>query len=112
MTLKERLAKAIDDVTTLEVATLTNKVDAQIDLNLGTSEIFTNVKKSLKQANLIGYSKFELDGDSVNFINQDENLASLVEEHKVMVAAAQEARKTLFDAVFTAAKNGIKGLIE
>lgn len=111
MALKEKLAKAIEDVTTLEVVTLTNKVDTPIDLGLETKDIFKSVKASLNQSKLVGYSKFELDGDSVNFVNQDEELASLVEEHKVMVSAAQEARKTLFESVFAAAKAGIKGLL-
>lgn len=111
MALKDKLAKAIEDLTSLEVVTLTNKVDAQIDLSNGsTSDIFSAVKASLTQSNLVGYSKFELDGDSVNFVNQDAALASLVEEHEVMVTAAQEARKALFDSVFNAISSGIKGL--
>lgn len=113
MALKDKLTKAIADLSSLEVVTLTNKVNAQIDLTKDkTSDIFNDVKASLNQSNLVGYSRFELDGDSVNFINQDEGFASLVEEHKVMVSAAQEARKTFFEAVFSAAKAGIKGLLE
>jgi hypothetical protein len=111
MALKEKLAAAINDLSTLEVATLTNKVDQEIDLSGdSTKDIFTAVKGSLKQANLVGYSKFELDGDAINFINQDDSLSGLVDEHKIMVSAAQESRATLFDAVFAAIEAGIEGL--
>jgi hypothetical protein len=112
MALKEKLAAAIEDLTTLEVVTLTNKTNTPINMNQDTAGIFKAVKESLNQSNLVGYSRFELDGDSVNFVSQDESLASLVEEHKVMVSAAQEARKTLFDSVFKAAKEGVSGLLK
>jgi len=112
MALKEKLATAIEDLSTLEVVTLTNKTNTSVNMNQETTKIFDAVKASLNQSNLVGYSRFELDGDSVNFVSQDESLADLVEEHKVMVSAAQEARKTLFDSVFAAAKEGVSGLLK
>ena len=112
MGLKDKLAKAIQDLASLEVVTLTNKVETEFDMTKEkTSDIFADVKANLNKSNLVGYSRFELEGDAVNFINQDEGLASLVEEHKAMVSAAQEARKTFFETVFNAAKAGLKDLL-
>lgn len=62
-------------------------------------DIFSKIKAGLVQADVVAYSRFELEGDSINFITSQESLQGLAEKHKDMVAAAQESRKTLFDTV-------------
>lgn len=101
------IKNAIEDVATLEVATLTNPNNAQIDLAASTTngDIFTAIRANLNQSKLVAYTKFELDGDAVNFINSNEELVPLVEKHAALVSSALETRKTLFESVYQAVKN-------
>lgn len=62
-------------------------------------DIFSKIRAKLDNAELVAYSRFELEGDSVNFINNKESLKDIAASHKDMVAASQEARKALFDMV-------------
>ncbi|WP_430817079.1 hypothetical protein [Carboxylicivirga sp. RSCT41] len=99
----DNIKKAIQDVSSLEVATLTNPGTGQIDLtNDGNQEIFAKIRKNLGQADLVAYTKFELDGDAVNFVNKGDEVTALVDEHALMVKSALETRKTLFDTIFEA----------
>ena len=63
------------------------------------SEIFKVVKSKLTGGQLVAYSRFELEGDSISFITDDEQLSALTESHKDLVTASQEARKALFETV-------------
>ncbi|GEM_PF-4088438 len=62
-------------------------------------DIFSSIQSNLTSAELVAYSRFEIEGDSVNFVNNKESLKDIVASHKDMVAASQEARKALFDTV-------------
>lgn len=72
-------------------------------------DIFSQIRSNLNKADLVAYSRFELEGDSVNFINSKENVKDLIPEHKSMVAASQEARKALFDTALNAIEKVIPG---
>ncbi|BDD03791.1 hypothetical protein [Aureibacter tunicatorum] len=101
------IKKALEDVTTLEVATLTNPQATPINLSEAktNSDIFTKVQASLGSADLVAYTKYELDGDSVNFITQNENLTRLVNEHNELVKSSLETRKVLFNTIYDAVKD-------
>ncbi|GAB5528076.1 MAG: hypothetical protein Roseis2KO_59480 [Roseivirga sp.] len=62
-------------------------------------DIFSAIQTNLDNGELVAYSRLEIEGDSVNFVNNKESLKDIVASHKDMVAASQEARKALFDAV-------------
>ncbi len=62
-------------------------------------DIFSAIQSNLTAAELVAYSRFEIEGDSVNFVNNKESLKDIAASHKDMVAASQEARKALFDTV-------------
>lgn len=62
-------------------------------------DIFSAIQGNLTEAELVAYSRFEIEGDSVNFVNNKESLKDIVASHKDMVAASQEARKALFNTV-------------
>jgi hypothetical protein len=62
--IKTAIEKAFDDLTTLEVATLTNPAKVSIDLSAGNSgDIFTSIRQNLSQADLMAYTRFDLGGD-------------------------------------------------
>ena len=104
-----KIEKAISDVSSLEVATLTNANDDKFDLSkTSNDDIFTAIRAKLNQSDLVAYTRFELDGDAVNFINNKEEMATLVEEHSIFVDSALETRKALFDTVLNTIKNIIK----
>lgn len=60
-------------------------------------DLFSKIRAALPDAHLVAYSRFELEGDSMNFINSNPAVEQLVNKHHHMVAASQEARKALFD---------------
>ncbi len=60
-------------------------------------DLFSKIRVALPTADLVAYSRFELEGDSMNFINSNPAVEPLVNRHHHMVAASQEARKALFD---------------
>lgn len=62
-------------------------------------DLFSKIRSKLPSANLVAYSRFELEGDSTNFINSDPDVLGLVARHDYMVAASHEARKSLFTTV-------------
>ena len=49
--------------------------------------------------NLVAYSRFELDGDAVNYISNDDAYQSLVKSHADLVASSQASRTALFNFV-------------
>lgn len=157
------LKEVAEDLTSLEVATFTNKANTDITINGedltpaqkttveqakqklttaqtelltayegGQKDIIKNKKQAVKQAEknlsgiedalgiydpkdifsrtratistdnnsvLVAYSRFEIEGDSLNFISNNERTKDLTTNHKEMVAAAQESRQALFDTV-------------
>ncbi|MPQ46965.1 hypothetical protein GCQ56_08040 [Marinifilum sp. N1E240] len=105
----DKIKTAISDVSSLEVATLTNANDNKFDLSSASNnDIFTAIRAKLDQSDLVAYTRFELDGDAVNFINKKEEMAALVEEHSLLVDSALETRKTLFNTIYSAVENIIK----
>ncbi len=60
-------------------------------------DIFSQVRSKLMGADLVAYSRFELEGDSVSFINSDPEVQDLVAKHNELVTASQAGRKTLFE---------------
>ncbi|WP_282016433.1 hypothetical protein [Marinifilum flexuosum] len=108
-TLMEKVNTAIKDVSTLEVATLTNANNNKFDLTNGSNKnVFEAIRKNITQSDLVAYTRFELDGDAVNFVNNKEELTALVEDHSILVESALETRKTLFNTVVSTVKNVIK----
>jgi len=111
MSLKTKLTGIVDDLASLEVATFSGNLEMatirnqvtdpeQDDPNRGikSKEIFNEIKKSLKDSGkLVGYTRFELDGDTINFVSDQttQETVFLLEGHKSMVAAAQESRAGL-----------------
>ena len=69
-------------------------------------DLFSKIRAALPSANLVAYSRFELEGDSTNFINNNSEVSGLVGMHHHMVAASQEARKALFDAALKSDRSG------
>ena len=106
--LKTKLNKAVKDLSTLEVATFT-KSDAttpvQVNMDFGpdtdvsTNNIFNGIRSALADKELIGYVRFELDGDTVAFVNNNSDYADVLEYHKEMIAAGQATRKDLYDTI-------------
>jgi len=113
MSLKTKLTGIVDDLASLEVATfsgqldmatiknqVTDPADSDSDTNkkINSKEIFNVIKQSLKESGeLVGYTRFELDGDTINFVSDQttQETVFLLEGHKSMVAAAQESRAGL-----------------
>lgn len=69
-------------------------------------DLFAKIRVALPTADLVAYSRFELEGDSMNFINSNPAVEQLVNKHHHMVAASQEARKALFDLALKRDKKG------
>ena len=69
-------------------------------------DLFSKIRAELPQADLVAYSRFELEGDSTNYINNNPAVESLVDKHDTMVAASQEARKAIFDTALRLLKIG------
>ncbi len=69
-------------------------------------DLFSKIRAALPDADLVAYSRFELEGDSMNFINSNPDVQSLVNSHHHIVAASQEARKALFDIALKRDKKG------
>jgi len=93
-------------MTTLEVATLTNPGTVSIDLTTGqSSDIFTSIRQNLSQANLVAYTRFDLDGDAVNYVSKSEEVTALADKHALMVESALETRKTLFNTIVQVVKD-------
>ena len=170
MDVKQFILDTIEDLATLEVATLTNKAEIPLDLTdkivedpdgnlksaqkkvdnskkellkllnesaerdkirkkkvaLKTAEkqldeikrtmgiydpkdIFSKIRSQLNEGELVAYSRFEIEGDSINYVSSLDYVKELIKEHKNMVAASQEARKALFDTAIKAVSAVIPG---
>lgn len=104
---KTKITGIISNLTSLEVATFTKKestnvpinMDFGTDGNIGTSGIFTSIRSTLADEELVGYVRFELDGDTVAFVNNNPAYADVLEYHKEMISAGQESRKALFETI-------------
>lgn len=98
-TLKTTIEGIVDDLATLEVASFTGP---QIDLTgKDGKEVFTTIKNSLTTSTLVGYSRFELEGDAMNYLNTDlgPDRKYLLDGHNAMVEGAQKSRKDFFEFV-------------
>ena len=97
--LKDKVSGAVEDLATLEVASFTG---SQIDLTGKEGQkVFDTIKSSLTTATLVAYSRFEVEGDAMNYINSDlgEDKKYLIDGHNSMVEGAQKSRKDFFDFV-------------
>lgn len=96
--LRETLEKAVDDLATLEVASFTGE---SIDLSAAADSktVFKTIKDSLTTSTLVGYSRFEVEGDALNYTNSDlgDDKKYLLDNHTALVEGAQKTRKDLFD---------------
>jgi hypothetical protein len=109
MALFDNIKNAIQDISSLEVATLTNSSTGKVDLNKDTGkEVFTAIRNSLTQSELVAYTRFELDGDAVNFISGDTANAPLIDKHTLLVTSALATRKALFESIFQSVKEFVK----
>ncbi len=80
------------------------KIVKDIEMALGLydpKDTFSKMQDILGGANvqLVAYSRFEIEGDSIHYVNNNESLRDLAAFHKELVAASQESRKALFDTV-------------
>jgi hypothetical protein len=108
-TLLEKLQKAVDDFSTLEVATFTksDETEIKIDLNAAapgdgipsSNKIFDDIRAGLGEKELVGYVKFDADGDTIAYVNTDSKYAETMEYHKDMIKAGQETRKNIYDTI-------------
>jgi hypothetical protein len=94
---KDLVVNAIKDVTNLEVASFTG-TPAPLG-QLDATNVFETVRASMKDATLVGYSRFEIDGDAMNYTNN--NLGAkekeLVAAHKQLVTEAKDSQKDFFN---------------
>ncbi|MEO1052181.1 MAG: hypothetical protein AAFX87_16230 [Bacteroidota bacterium] len=104
--LKTKIEGVVEDLATLEVASFSGKdIDVSAatdgDGNLSSSQVFGKIRTAMLTAELVGYSRFELEGDTINYINSDlgEDKTYLVEGHNALVEGAQTSRKDFFDFV-------------
>ncbi|MCK5703043.1 MAG: hypothetical protein KAI29_17895 [Cyclobacteriaceae bacterium] len=109
--LVEKLQNAVKDFSTLEVATLTKSDQTAIPIDLSaddesTDALFKKIRTGLGSKELIGYVKFEADGDTIAFINNDPTYSDVLEYHKDMIKAGQETRKNIYDTIVGLFKKG------
>ena len=108
-TLKDRIASFVNDVTTLDVLTLSGNIElvaeqySAAEKKFDWDTLFTNVVAKMKATDeskltVVAYTHAEWDMDSVNFVRQEltEGDKQLVEAHQAAVEAAQKSR---FEAV-------------
>lgn len=103
--LKKTVTAALEDLATLEVASFTGN---QIDLTgKDSKQVFSTIKNSLTTSTLVGYSRFEVEGDAMNYVNSDlgEDKKYLIDGHNTMVEGAQKSRKDFFDFVLKVIKS-------
>lgn len=106
--LKTKIETGIADLSSLEVASFAGSssdlklADITADAkNSKQKKVFKAIEEALTKGTLVGYSKFEVDGDTLNFINDTlgEDKKYLVEGHAALVEGAQKSRKDFFDFV-------------
>ncbi|GAB4324791.1 MAG: hypothetical protein Kow00127_17470 [Bacteroidales bacterium] len=112
--LANKVGDAIQDLASLEVTTYAGEFRFDLsEIKDDDSDIF-RIKNLMQTARaqlnasirLVAYSRFEIDADASNIVSESmsEEDRILLEAHKEMVKAAQEARRAMFDF----AKNLIK----
>lgn len=107
--LKNNLKNGIEDLATLEVASFTNEPGVSIDLsdavdgngNIVNKQVFQKIRNSLTSSVLVGYSRFEVEGDAMNYMNSElgEDKKHIVDGHNALVEGAQKTRKDFFDFI-------------
>ena len=137
MDIKAKIEEFIDDMTSLEVATFTNSGNEQPgSLNIDSlasddadtaqeadggpedaesnkqrkvkaKSVFNGIRAILNDKKLVGYSRFDLDGDTLAYLNDDVS-EDLRKYHAEMITKGEEARKNLFNAAVSLVK-GNKG---
>lgn len=95
---KAKVQGVLKDLTTLEVATLSGKIELGQDTEISSfNDLLQSVSKGAKlQANVqvVAYTHLDLDHDAVHFVAEGaESRAKLLEAHSRMVTASAEARR-------------------
>lgn len=114
--LKKAVEDVAEDLATLEVASFTNNTTTNLDLSgaipAGGSEfkskdLFKIIRTALTKSDLVGYSRFEIEGDTLNYLNSDlgEGKKYLTDGHNTLVEGAQKTRKDFFEFVLKAVKD-------
>ena len=104
----ESIRNAADDITTLDVVTLTGSVtitgltdqNNEIDLKALNKAIQKNAIANTNMT-LLAYTHIDLDSDTIHFVKSglSEGEAPLVEAHNAMVKSSQDARLAFVKAV-------------
>lgn len=108
MGLLQKLEEAVKDFATLEVATFTKAESTNIpvsmdfnagDNNVSSKAVFNAIRAELSNEELVGYARFEIDGDTVAFVNNNPAYSDILEYHKSVVKDGQDARKAIYDTI-------------
>lgn len=111
MSIQSKFQKIVEDLSSLEVATFTKSsaegatTSTTLDIPKGddgsvsSDAVFSAIKASLAKEELVGYSRLEMEGDTIAYINNDPQYSNLVDYHKSMIEAGQQTRKNLYEAV-------------
>lgn len=111
-TLRTRIASFVNDVATLDVLTLSGRIDLVADQydpakkTFDWDTLFANVAAKMKAGDdskltVVAYTHAEWDMDSVNFVRQElsEGDRALLTAHHAAVEAAQKSRFAAVKAV-------------
>lgn len=84
-----------------------NELESEL-LAVSPADIFGKIQNALGQAATAGYSKYEVNGDSVNFLNSSlgDDGQFLLDAHKQNIETAQAARQRLIDTATQLTKMG------
>lgn len=101
--IKNAVLGVFNDLTTLEVASFTGTVTIPEDADTA-NKVFKAIEDNLTSGTLVAYSKFELDGDSMNYTNSSlgEDKKYLLEAHSTLVEGSQKSRKDFFEFILKA----------
>lgn len=99
--LKSKVNGALEDLATLEVASFTGDQIVLDTSGAANKDVFKKIKAGLTTSTLVGYSRFEVEGDAMSYINSDlgDNKKYLIDGHNSMVEGAQKSRKDFFEFV-------------
>lgn len=107
-----KLESFVNDITSLEVATFSNEGVTLENVNTTpatapaegdaqkatTSAIFEQVRAKLINQKLVGYVRFDIDGDTVSFLDSTAN-KDMLDYHSQMVTHSQNARQDLINSI-------------
>ena len=65
----------------------------------GSKAVFNAIRAKLTDEELVGYARFEIDGDTIAFVNNKPEYSDVLEYHKSVVKSGQDARKAIFDTI-------------